>query len=184
MNDRIRLEEENTETKPTKDLVKINYSFSFHKSLRRISQQNCNLFRKNQELKSADEYKDQLANATDEMVEIFYQMESYILRDGCVPFDTGYKLKILKEIILLCKTILCLPGINQIDLPEELKEEYSSLLSKTNIAIESVEKRIVKIKQIQGSENILSILEKNLMILIMLKSHYYYVLELYSIPLN
>lgn len=86
--------------------------------------------------------KEQLDQAVEELIYLYYEMETAILRDGFIPFETGQRLKILKAIIFLCKKMLSLPDIGEIVFPEEFIEEYTSLLQKANKAIEQVSSQV------------------------------------------
>ena len=108
----------------------------------------------------------------EEIINLFYDMELAILSEGAVPLIMGEKLQALKSIVSLCKIQLCLPEINEISFPKLFIEEYSLLLERTNKAMSVLKARIDKLKIIEGSDSLRSVLEKNLFTLNMLKMHY------------
>ena len=118
------------------------------------------------------ELHEQINLATDEITNIFYDMELAILSEGTVPLIMGEKLHALKAIISLCKTQLCVPGLNEISFPKLFVEEYSLLLERTDKAIKSIKARIDKLKLTKGTELLKNAAEKNLFTLNMLHMHY------------
>ena len=99
-------------------------------------------------------------------------MELSILKDCCVSLELGKKLRLLKAINLSCRKELSLQNPEEIDLPEKFTDEYKALFDRTINAIDVIKSRIKRLKQINGNRAILEVLEKNLLTLIMLRSHY------------
>ena len=118
------------------------------------------------------ELNEQINLTTEEIINLFYDMELAILSEGTVSLITGEKLCALKAIISLCKIQLCHPGLNEITFPESFTEEYSRLLKRTNKAIEAMKIRFKKLKMREGTELLKKALEKNLITLNMLRMHY------------
>lgn len=116
--------------------------------------------------------EEQLEQATREIIYLYYEMETEILRNGFLPFEIGQRLKILKAIIFLCRKMLSLPYAGEIIFPKEFIEEYTGLLQKTNKAVEQVGNRINKLSKIDGTNSLKLVLEKNLLTLTMLQAHY------------
>ena len=118
------------------------------------------------------ELSEQLVLVTDEIINVFYDMELAILSEGAVPLIMGEKLSVLKAIISLSKIQLCQPGLNEVCFPESFIEEYSLLLERTNKAILAVKTRIDKVKTIEKFDPLKEVIEKNLLKLNMLRMHY------------
>ena len=112
------------------------------------------------------------------IINIYYKIELAILTDNFVSFDFGKSLHILKAIHITCKKTLGLSDPDKITFPNEFIEEYTNLLRRTNIAIESVEQRINKLNSIDTRKPVKIVLQKNLLILKMLKWHYIISLEI------
>ncbi len=119
-----------------------------------------------------EELHEQLNLATEEIINIFYDMELAILSEGAVPLIMGERFYAFKAIISLCKIQLCQPGLNEISFSETFIEEYSGLLERTDKAIEAIKTRIDKLKTFEGTELLKNVLEKNLLTLNMLSMHY------------
>ena len=132
---------------------------------------------------TTQELYEQIELTTDEIINLFYDMELAILSEGAIPLIMGEKLHTLKAIIFLCKIQLCMPGITKVSFPESFIEEYSLLLERTDKAIEAVKTRIDKLKIIEGTESLKTVLEKNLFTLNMLRMHYISALGLPEIDL-
>ncbi len=124
------------------------------------------------------ELHEQIALATEEIINLFYDMELAILSEGAIPLIMGEKLCALKAIIFLCKIQLCMPRLNDISFPESFTEEYSRLLKRTDKAIYAMKTRIDKLKFVEDTEPLINVLEKNFSTLIMLRMHYISALEL------
>lgn len=125
-----------------------------------------------------EELHKQLHLATDEIINIFYDMELAILSEGAIPLIMGEKLNAFKAIISLCKIQLCQPGLNEISFPEIFTEEYSLLLKRTDKAIKVIKTRINKLKAFEEGKLLKNVLEKNLFTLNMLHMHYINALRL------
>lgn len=121
---------------------------------------------------SSKELQEKLEIAHEELINLYYDMELSILSQGNISLIMGEKLHMLKAIICLCKIQLCLPGLNTVSFSIAFTEEYSQLLERTDKAIESVKGRIDRLKIIEGTDSLKSVLEKNLLTLNMLRMHY------------
>ena len=121
---------------------------------------------------SIPEINEQISLATDEIINIFYDMELAILSEGSVPLTMGEKLHALRAIIFFYKIQSCMSGLSEIAFPESFIEEYSRLLERTDQAIESMKTRIEKLKKIESTNSLENVLEKNLLTLNMLRMHY------------
>lgn len=121
---------------------------------------------------STYELHEKINIATEEIINIFYDMELAVLSEGVIPLTMGNKLHALKAIVSLCKIQLCLPELNEVSFPKIFIEEYSLLLERTEKAIETIKRRMCKLKEMKREDSLSSVLEKNLFTLSMLKMHY------------
>ncbi len=121
---------------------------------------------------TVEEIKELLEYITEDIINIFYNIETAILKDGFIPLEYGAEILAFKALHSLCKTILALPDTDLIVFPECFIEEYTSLLSRVNQAINSVSLRIRNLNNISEGNPIGTLLEKNLLILKMLRLHY------------
>ena len=128
--------------------------------------------------KTTSEVKEYIKEATKAIINLYYAMELSILNNGFVSIESGEKVKAIKAIISLCKMALCMPGFNEITLPEEFIDEYTTLLERTNIAIASINSRIKRIAPLDNTQALKNTLERNILILEMLRLHYVYTLGL------
>ena len=157
-----------------------NKSLSVATAIKRIIEQSSGLNLAKHELtnKTSKEIKEYINELTELLTEEYYNMEIFVLNSGCIPFESGDRVKVIKAFISFSKILLCMPGINEIVFPEDFTDEYTSLLKRTNEAITSVSERIEKIKASQESAYSTEPLEKNLLTLKMLKYHYITALEM------
>ena len=121
---------------------------------------------------TSKELYEQVDLATEEIINLFYDMELAILAEGYVPLIMGERFHTLQAIISLCKIQLCLPGLNEISFPKSFIEEYLQLLERTDKAICVIKTRIDKLKIIKEADSLKNVLEKNLFTLNMLRMHY------------
>ncbi len=151
-----------------------NNEFLIASSLKRIStkaNEITKIFDENSKA-TTSEIHEQIALATDEIINIFYDMELAILSEGAIPLVMGEKFYALKAVISLCKIHICQPGLNEIPFPQSFIEEYSRLLERTDKAIIAIKTRMAKLKAIEGTVLLEKVLEKNLFTLTMLHMHY------------
>lgn len=121
---------------------------------------------------TAHEVKDILENITNDIVDIYYQMESNLLKNKTIPLDLGQKLLNRKAIGALCKTVLLIPEPDEITFPEDFINEYTTLLIKVNTAIISVNKTLVNLRLLDSANSLRRLYENNLLTLQMLRFHY------------
>ena len=172
---RFALREENKKYKTisiqSNDISETNKKLRIVSSIKRISNQSNEFLT---DLSKISTYKvhEKINLITEEIINLFYDMELAILSEGSIPLITGKKLITLKAALTLCKIQLCMPGLNEICFPESFKEEYSLLLERTNKAILAVKTRIDKVKTMEGFDPLKDVIEKNLLRLNMLRMHY------------
>ncbi len=172
------LEEENKKYKNitihSRKISNINKELLVANSIERISNQPKEINKTFSDIAEANCYElyEKVEIATEEIINLFYDMELAILSEGAIPLIMGEKLHALKAVVSLCKMRLCLPGLHEVSFPELFIEEYSLLLERTDKAILAVEMRIDKLQQIEEIHPIKNIIEKNLLTLNMLKMHY------------
>lgn len=159
---------------PVKNINNTNTELRITSSINRISTKPNEISKLLIDTAKATPYElhEKLNLATEEIINLFYDMELAILSEGAVSLIMGEKLYTLKAIVSLCKIQLCLPGLNEIYFPESFIEEYSRLLERTDKAIEAVKTRVDKLKTIEGTDSLKNVLEKNLFTLNMLHMHY------------
>ena len=165
---------------PDKDISTTNSELRITSSINRISTKPNEISKLLLDTSKAtpQELHEKLNIATEEIINLLYDMELAVLSEGAIPLIMGEKLHALRAIIFLCKIQLCLPQINEISLPEAFIEEYSKLLERTDKAIEAMKIRVNKLQTIEGTDSLKKVLEKNLLTLNMLRMHYIHALGL------
>src|SRR3989338_2491313 len=128
--------------------------------------------------KTTEDFKDLLDLVTEDLVNLFYEIETCILNSGCINLELGKKLKELKSIYSKCKIALGLPDPEEIIYPPDFADEYTGLLSRANKVIEELNYHIKELSILPESNSVVNILKKNLLTVTMLYFHYIYALGL------
>ena len=150
-------------------------SFSTINSLERFLEKTSSIEEFNDLLfsnKTVIEIKEILESNTRSILNLYYEIELSILDKGCIPIGSGKKIKLHKVVNSLCRIALCLPGFDIITLPESFADEYTSMLNKVNSGISAITERIKKINNNPENKKVIESLNKNLLMLTMLKKHY------------
>lgn len=145
-------------------------------ALNRVSSKNLNvikeLIEKSIDEKSTDKINELKEEIIDIITRIYYDIEISILSNSCIPIESSKTLESLKKVLMLCNKLTDKEKELEDMLPDSFIEEYKILLDRTKKAIESVKARMEKIKSNDKSSLLLEVLNKNLVNLEMLKTHY------------